>query len=61
MKTYRAVVEREGRFWIIRLPELGQVTQAETLDEVEEMAIDLASLWTETDARQITVDIEVLR
>jgi hypothetical protein len=44
MDTYHAKVERDGRFWLIRVPEIGRSTQARHLREVEEMARDLIAV-----------------
>ena len=44
MDTYHANVERDGRFWLIRVPEIGRSTQARHLREVEEMARDLIAV-----------------
>ncbi|HEX6498731.1 MAG TPA: hypothetical protein VF054_06820 [Micromonosporaceae bacterium] len=41
MKRYRIRAEREGRFWLLTVPELDVVTQARRLTEAEEMARDL--------------------
>jgi len=59
MTDYTARVERSGKFWIIHLVELGQYTQARSLDEVEEMARSLASLWTETDPSQVSITVDL--
>jgi hypothetical protein len=45
--TYHANVERDGRFWLIRVPEIGRSTQARYLREVEEMARDLIAVMRE--------------
>ena len=44
LDTYHANVERDGRFWLIRVPEIGRPTQARHLREVEEMARDLIAV-----------------
>lgn len=38
MKTYDAIVTREGRWWMIELPSVGGVTQARRVAEVRLMA-----------------------
>lgn len=55
MATYRVDVERDGRFWLLRVPEVG-VTQARHLREVETMARDLALV---TDQEPSTFELEV--
>ena len=55
--TYRATVERDGRFWLVRVEGVG-VTQARHLRELEEMARDLIAVMTETDATTVEVDFD---
>jgi hypothetical protein len=43
MSTYTALVSRDGRFWHIEVPEINRVTQARNINEVDDMARDLAS------------------
>ena len=38
---YTAEVERDGEFWMIRVPEIDYVTQARHEGEIETMARDL--------------------
>ncbi|MDR3360484.1 MAG: hypothetical protein LBO20_07555 [Bifidobacteriaceae bacterium] len=40
-KTYDMEVTREGRWWVVTIPEIGYRTQARTLAEVEDMGRDL--------------------
>jgi hypothetical protein len=49
MDTYHAKVERDGRFWLIRVPEVGRSTQARHLREVEEMARDLIAVMRDVE------------
>ncbi|BBX00908.1 hypothetical protein [Mycolicibacterium moriokaense] len=44
LNTYHAVVNRDGKFWLVYIPELDQYTQARNLQEVESMARELISL-----------------
>ncbi|OBC04395.1 hypothetical protein A5784_12485 [Mycobacterium sp. 852013-50091_SCH5140682] len=51
MKTYTAIVERGERWWVVRVPGLGNnpdeglPTQVHDLAEVEPMARDLIATW----------------
>jgi hypothetical protein len=45
MKTYHANASRDGRFWLVHIPEIDQYTQGRNLTEVEPMARDLIALW----------------
>lgn len=38
MTTYRATATREGKWWMIRIPEIDGLTQARRLEQAEEMA-----------------------
>ena len=49
-KTYAYNVTRDGRFWLVHVPELDRYTQARNLREVDEMVVDLISLVTEQSA-----------
>lgn len=46
-KTYTYNVTRDGRFWLIHVPELDRFTQARNLREVDEMVVDLISVITD--------------
>ncbi len=58
MRTYRVDVERDGRFWLLRVPEVG-VTQARHLREVEIMARDLIALVTDREPPSFGLDVHV--
>lgn len=49
MRTYTAQVERDGRYWLIRVPQIDRCTQARSLREVETMARDLVAVMTEAE------------
>jgi hypothetical protein len=44
VNTYHTVVSRDGKFWLVYIPEIDQHTQARSLAEVEPMARDLIAL-----------------
>ncbi len=54
-KPYLVTVHPEGRWWHIRVPELGHgaVSQALTLNEVPDQARDLISLWLNAPAARV--------
>ena len=56
MTGYTATAVCEGDYWVIDVPGVG-TTRADTVDDVEEMAVDLVTAMTHT-ARQ-DVDLEV--
>lgn len=46
MTTYHAEVTRDGRSWLIRIPEIGRSTQALRYRDVPAMASDLIEIMT---------------
>jgi hypothetical protein len=56
--TYTAVCEQVGRWWEITVPELDEVTQARTLDEVPETVADLVAVMTGADPATVLVKLE---
>lgn len=58
--TYTALCRREGKWWVITVPELeyGSVTQARTLDEVPVTVADLVATMTGADRNTIEVDVK---
>lgn len=59
VKTYRVDVERDGRFWYIRVPDVERSTQARTLREVEPMARDLIAIMDEVPADSFGLDVHI--
>lgn len=57
MRTYDVTVTREGKWWMIDVPEIGYITQARNLAEVEEMARSLISGATEASADSFEIDV----
>jgi hypothetical protein len=46
VSTYEVIVERGDRFWLVRVPAIGHVTQARSLREVDPMARDLIAVMS---------------
>jgi hypothetical protein len=59
--TYTALCEREGRWWVITVPELpaGGVTQARTLDQVPAVVADLVATMAGADRATVEVNMRV--
>lgn len=57
--TYRLEVSREGRWWIVYVPELDTHTQASKLSEVETMGRDLIAIMRDVDADSFDVDTHI--
>ncbi|WP_052590794.1 hypothetical protein [Luteipulveratus mongoliensis] len=59
MSTYTATAERDGRFWLIRVEDVG-VTQARHLREADAMARDLVAVTLDFDPEDVTVDMTIV-
>ncbi|HET6298565.1 MAG TPA: hypothetical protein VFG33_34650 [Kribbella sp.] len=57
MTNYEVAVAREGRWWMIEIPELDGLTQARRLDEVEKMAREYIAVTVDVPISQVTVSI----
>jgi hypothetical protein len=58
MKTYQAAVSRDGKWWMIAVPEVDGVTQARRLADVEQMARELIAVTLGTKISEVAVEIE---
>ena len=61
MKTYSATVERDDKWWMVHVPEIGGLTQARSLAEAEKMARSLiaVSLDVDPDAFDVKLTVDV--
>ncbi len=59
MKTYRVRAEREGKFWLLTVPELDIMSQARRLTEAEEMARDLIATWLDVSPESFGIDLDI--
>jgi len=57
--NYTARCHREGRWWVVEVPELGHTTQARRLDKVEEMVRSLVRMFTDDDPSSANVTVDV--
>ena len=60
MKSYEVRVTREGRWWMIEIPELDGLTQARRLDEVEKMAREYVAVTLDVPLSQVAVSISAV-
>ena len=58
MTTYTVSVPREGRWWIVRVPEIDQVTQARRLSEVTKAARELIAVTLGVPMSTVGVRVE---
>jgi hypothetical protein len=59
MKSYRVEVTRDGKWWMVSIPELDGLTQARRLGEVELMAREYIAVTTGTPLSDVTVDMTI--
>jgi predicted RNase H-like HicB family nuclease len=57
MRTFDIQVTRDGRWWMIHVPEIDGVTQAEDFEEVEEMAHSYIAVATDVPRGEFDVRI----
>lgn len=60
MKTYRAELERDGRFWRVRVPDIDRTTQARNLSEAEAMARDLIAIMADVPQNSFDVNMKIM-
>lgn len=56
--SYHAKVTRDGRWWMIKVPEIDGLTQARRYSEVEHMARDLIAVTLDIKYSEVQVDLE---
>lgn len=54
-KVFDVEVSRDGRFWLLTIPEIEAVTQARNLAEVEHMASDCIAVWLDVPLSAVKV------
>jgi hypothetical protein len=59
LKTYHAEVDRDGRVWRVRVPEVQRTTQARNLSEVEPMARDLIAIMDDIPADSFRLNVTI--
>jgi hypothetical protein len=57
LSKYTARVQRDGKFWLIRVPEINRSTQARTIDEIGPMARDLIALMEDVPADSFELEV----
>jgi hypothetical protein len=59
MTDYTATAICEGDHWVIDVPGVG-TTQAETVDDLEDMAVDLVTAMTHTARQDVHVELRIV-
>jgi DNA-directed RNA polymerase specialized sigma subunit len=60
VKTYHAEVTRDGKFWLIRIPEIGRSTQALRYKDVPVMASELIEIMEGISADAYNLHLDVV-
>jgi hypothetical protein len=59
MADYTATAVCEGDHWVIDVPGIG-TTQADSVDDLEEMALDLVIAMTHTDPEEVHIRVSIV-
>ncbi|WP_345761298.1 hypothetical protein [Diaminobutyricibacter sp. McL0608] len=59
MKRYDVTVTREGKWWMVAIPEIGGLTQARRLSEAAQMASDYVAATLDRGADTFALDVRV--
>lgn len=57
MKTYDINVTREGKWWMIEIPEIDGLTQARRVSEIEDMARSFIAVDTDTPISEVAIRV----
>ncbi|MDX6287174.1 MAG: hypothetical protein QOG53_2659 [Frankiales bacterium] len=55
VKAYTARAHREGKWWVVHVPEIDKTTQVRRLDQVDEYVRDLIGLFTKDNPSSVEV------
>lgn len=58
MNTFDVTVTRDGKWWMVEIPELDGFTQARRLDEVEQMAREYIAVTLDVPLSKVDVDVK---
>jgi predicted RNase H-like HicB family nuclease len=59
VKTYKANVRKDGRWWFVHIPELDTAGQARTLAEADEVAREVIGLYLDIPPMSFNVEVTV--
>jgi hypothetical protein len=59
MADYTATAICGGDHWVIDVPDVG-TTQADTLDDIQDMAVDLVTAMTHTAPQDVHVQVRIV-
>lgn len=58
-RVYEATAHREGKWWIITVPEIDAVTQARSVRDINDMATGLVAALLDLDERKVAVEVAI--
>jgi hypothetical protein len=59
MADYTAIAVSEGDHWVIDVPGVG-TTEADSVDDLEQMAVDLVTALTHTARQDVHVEVRIV-
>ena len=59
MADYIATAIREGDYWVIDVEGVG-TTQADSVDDIERMAVDLVTAMTHTAPQAVQIEVRIV-
>jgi hypothetical protein len=59
MADYTAIAVSEGDHWVIDVPGVG-TTEADSVDDLEQMAVDLVTAMTHTARQDVHVEVRIV-
>ena len=57
MKTYDVALTREGKWWMVSIPEVNGLTQARTIKEAHDMARDYIAVTLDVPAQSFNIHV----
>lgn len=58
VRTLEATAYKEGKWWMVSIPEIDGLTQCKTIEKIPEQAADLAAVILDVPADQVAVTVD---
>jgi hypothetical protein len=58
-KTYGVAARKDGRWWLVSIPELDAVGQARNAAEIQEVAREIIGLWLDVEPNSFAINLDV--
>lgn len=59
VRTHEVQVTRDGRWWVIAVPEIDQLTQARRLADVEQNVREMIAVWLDVPVDSFAVNVTI--